>query len=79
MSDNEKKSNQKQANASTEDVGQDEAQRLADEATEKGYVGNVPDPTPNENYTVLGVVKGLPTPETDDDARVAARKEAGFR
>ncbi len=39
MSDNEKKSNQKQASASTEDVGQNEAQRLADEANEKGYIG----------------------------------------
>lgn len=29
-----------------------------------GYVGETPDPTPNENYTVAGVLAELPTPET---------------
>ncbi len=77
MSDNEKKSNQKAASAST-DVGQDEVQARVDEANEKGYFGETPDPTPNENYTVAGVVKGAPTPETDEklhnEARTARRQ-----
>ncbi len=40
---------------------------------DKGYLGVSPDPTPRENYTLPGVGKGLPTPETDDDAAAAAR------
>lgn len=32
--------------------------------TEQGYRGYNTDPTPNENYTLQGVGKGLPTPET---------------
>lgn len=32
---------------------------------DKGYRGEVPDPTPNANYTVAGSVKGAPTPETE--------------
>jgi hypothetical protein len=78
MSDNDKKSNQKQASAS-EDVGQKEAQRLADEANEKGYIGEVPDPTPNENYTVAGVTSGAPTPETDEKLRAEANQASGRR
>lgn len=36
-----------------------------EEATEKGYIGTVPDQTPNEAYTVRGVTSGQPTPETE--------------
>jgi hypothetical protein len=36
-----------------------------EEAQEKGYFGVTPDPTPNYNYTVAGVLEGAPTPETD--------------
>jgi len=84
MSDNEKKSSRKQDNASTEtapdqDVGQQQVQQQFDEADDKGYFGDVPDPTPNDNYTVSGVTSGAPTPETDDELRAVARKEAGFR
>ncbi|HLA96318.1 MAG TPA: hypothetical protein VK612_11405 [Pyrinomonadaceae bacterium] len=32
--------------------------------SEKGFFGVEVDQTPNENYTVSGVTKGLPTPET---------------
>ncbi len=35
-----------------------------EEAAEKGYIGTVPDQTPNENYTVEGVIHDAPTPET---------------
>jgi len=45
------------------DAGQDEVQRKFDEAAEKGYFGEVPDETPNENYTLKGVGAGKPTPE----------------
>ncbi len=78
MSDNEKKSNQKAASAST-DAGQDEVQARVDDANEQGYFGDVPDPTPNENYTVAGVVKGAPTPETDEKLADEARKARGQR
>ncbi len=83
MSDKETSRNQKQA-ASTEtaadqDVGQDEVQQKFDEANEQGYFGVTTDPTPDENYTLQGRTANKPTPETDDEARAAARKEAGFR
>jgi hypothetical protein len=42
----------------------------------KGYVGDVRDPTPNENYTVSGVIAGLPTPESD--LEYAAELKAAF-
>jgi len=45
------------------DAGQAEVQAKTDEATEKGYIGTVPDETPNENYTLKGVTSGAPTPE----------------
>jgi hypothetical protein len=64
MSDTEKTQSRKTA-AST-DLGQDEVQQAFDEAREKGYFGVTPDPTPNENYTIKGVTKNAPTPETDD-------------
>ncbi len=45
-----------------------------------GYIGEVPDPTPNENYTVAGVLAGKPTPETerpsaDEDPEVTTPDE----
>jgi hypothetical protein len=45
------------------DLGQAEVQAKFDEAAEKGYFGEVPDETPNENYTLKGVAAGKPTPE----------------
>ncbi|MCA1569315.1 MAG: hypothetical protein LC798_03125 [Chloroflexi bacterium] len=39
-------------------------QKAIDEAEAKGYIGTTPDETPNENYTVAGVLAGKPTPET---------------
>ncbi len=38
-----------------------------DEEQEKGYRGTKADATPNENYTVEGVVNNKPTPETDPE------------
>jgi len=62
---------------SSADAGQDEVQENVDEANEKGYFGTAVDPTPNENYTLQGVVAGKPTPETDADAKTDAEKAAG--
>lgn len=59
-----------------EPTGLDKVQERATEHAEKGYRGFVPDPTPNENYTVAGVTAGKPTPETDDALRDEARKAA---
>lgn len=50
---------------SADDAGQAEVQAKFDEAAEKGYFGNTPDSTPNENYTLAGVTSGKPTPETE--------------
>ncbi|MEQ7847727.1 hypothetical protein [Nocardioides kribbensis] len=48
-----------------DDLGASEVQAKFDEANAKGYFGECPDETPLENYTLAGVVKGLPTPETE--------------
>lgn len=48
-------------------------QEQVDRETERGYRGHKVDPTPDENYTLAGQVAGAPTPETDEDAREAAR------
>ncbi len=56
--------NSKQQNATTDSV-ETQVQQMVDEQTEQGFIGIKSDPTPNENYTIAGVTKGLPTPETD--------------
>lgn len=48
-----------------DEAGAAEVQEKFDEANEKGYFGEVPDETPNENYTLKGVTSGAPTPETE--------------
>ena len=47
-----------------------------EEANEKGYLGEVADKTPNENYTVAGVTSDAPTPETQADAPPAELPKA---
>lgn len=47
-----------------------------EEAQEAGFVGAVPDPTPNHAYTLEGVAAGEPTPETDEQARAKAKAHA---
>jgi len=61
------------------DAGQAEVQQRVDKETEQGFVGVEVDPTPNENYSVAGVIAGKPTPETDDKAADDARKAGGLR
>jgi hypothetical protein len=58
------------------DLGQAEVQANMDKATEQGYIGETPDPTPNEAYTVQGAASGAPTPETDPDALRANQERA---
>jgi hypothetical protein len=63
--------------ATSKDSGQAEVQAKVDKETEQGFRGTEVDPTPNENYTVAGVVAGKPTPETDEKTRQAARENSG--
>jgi hypothetical protein len=42
-----------------------DVQKVVDVETEQGFRGVKIDPTPNENYTVAGVLAGKPTPETE--------------
>jgi len=43
---------------------QEHAVKVANEEAEQGFRGVQVDSTPNENYTLRGVGRGLPTPET---------------
>jgi hypothetical protein len=49
-----------------------------EQATEDGYLGVKVDPTPDEAYTVAGVTKGQPTPETDEKAAAKAQEASGL-
>ena len=60
------------------ELGGKEVQKKMDEETEQGFRGFVPDPTPNENYTVKGVTAGAPTPE-NNPAQAAEAGSAKFR
>ena len=53
-------------------LGGKEVQAKVDAEQEQGYRGYVPDPTPNENYTVAGVTSGAPTPENNPKAAAEA-------
>lgn len=61
--------------------GNAEMQKTVDKAEEQGFYGVEVDVTPNEHYTVDGVLAGKPTPETDakaaDKAAEAVRDLAG--
>ena len=57
MSDTETKQSPKKASASTEPNANPSLQAAFDEANAKGYFGTTPDETPNEAYTVAGVLK----------------------
>lgn len=57
-----------------------EVQKQVEKEEEQGFRGVEVDPTPNENYTLAGVVAGKPTPETDRDAaeKAATAHRRGF-
>lgn len=57
----------------------EEVQKKVDDETEKGFRGTEVDSTPNENYTVEGVLAGAPTPETDPDHARQVRAELDKR
>jgi len=59
------------------DAGQDQVQEAVDEETDQGFRGTKVDPTPDSAYSVAGVNKGAPTPETDDAAAKKADEAAG--
>lgn len=58
-----------------DDAGQAEVQAKFDKEQEQGYIGSVPDPTPNDAYTVAGVLKGSGTPESDPKVAQKAAEE----
>lgn len=62
-----------------DDLGAAEVQKKVDAAEDKGYFGEVPDPTPSDHYTVSGVTSGKPTPETDPDVAPARQSQADIR
>jgi hypothetical protein len=49
-----------------------------DQENKQGFRGIEVDPTPNENYTLAGVVAGKPTPETDVASAKDVRMETGL-
>jgi hypothetical protein len=57
------------------DKAAEQVQERVDQAVDQGFTGTETDTTPNENYTVEGVVAGKPVPEAAADP-VAARREA---
>lgn len=60
----------------TDDAGEAEVQQKFDRINAQGYDGNVPDPTPNEAYTVAGVTSNAPTPATDEGLAIQAARNA---
>ncbi len=44
------------------------------EATRKGYLGTVPDGTPNAAYTMPGQIAGAETPETQEPGSEGSTK-----
>jgi hypothetical protein len=61
--------------AASSDAGQAQVQKFFDQVNEKGYIGQNPDPTPQENYS-LKTPPDAPTPETDEDLFHEARASA---
>lgn len=61
--------------AAPKDAAQQEVQKAVDKAEERGLLGVEVDPTPNDNYTVAGVLAGAPTPETDPDHARQVRQQ----
>ena len=55
-----------------------ELQAQFDKEQSQGFRGTEVDPTPNENYTVAGVVANSPTPETHAESAKEARDKTGL-
>lgn len=56
----------------------DSIQERFNKEQSQGFRGTEVDPTPNENYTVAGVVKGAATPETDVNSAKEVRDATGL-
>lgn len=63
--------------ATDKDLGLDQVQETIDQENEQGFRGVETDSTPNENYSLQGVGKNLPTPETDATQAQKVRVETG--
>lgn len=57
------------------EAAQAEVQKVVDKQVDQGFRGVEVDPTPNENYTVPGVLADKPTPETDADHAASVRTD----
>lgn len=75
MAEEKRKEQSKPEQQQPQQAEQQSPAERAEQDAEQGYSGTVPDPTPNEHYTVQGVTSGKPTPETDDDARRKVREQ----
>lgn len=60
----------------SKDNAAEQVQEAVDVETDQGFRGLEVDPTPNENYTVKGVLAGKPTPETDEKQAAKASEAA---
>lgn len=67
------------ATKKTDDAGAAEVERKVDAAEDKGHFGEAPDETPNTAYTVGGVLKGMPTPETHPETAPARQAQPDVR
>ena len=75
----DKKNDVEKSSTSDPDAASEAVQEIVDKENEQGYSGVAVDPTPNENYTLAGVVDNKPTPETHPEqaAKVGSTKFAG--
>jgi hypothetical protein len=58
------------------DAASEQVQQAVDAETERGLRGEEVDSTPNEHYTVAGVLADKPVPETAEDPAEARREAA---
>jgi hypothetical protein len=65
----------KRATAKSVDKAEEKVQTAVDQETEQGFRGVEVDKTPNEHYTVSGVLADKPVPENAADP-AAARRDA---
>lgn len=65
MAESRQDQSQKAEEKAAAKVGGDEVKQQIDVDNERGYRGVEADPTPNDHYTLAGVVANKPTPETD--------------
>jgi hypothetical protein len=63
----------------SQDAGEAQMQKLADEAEDKGFLGEEVDPTPNERYSLES--KNWDTPESSpkEAANVGSSKFSGVK